>query len=208
MKQLGLNVRNIGLVFIEKFFDLTNILDGGEGGATFGRLNSPWSEEQRINNRKARLGVNVKHTKEGYENRKKGIRGYCDKNKKPILQYDLDGNFIKEWESAVDAGKTLGISHSNITRCCKKNNITTKGFLWKYKDGEIKNKIEKYIKPENHSKKAIIQLTKEGNKIKEYKSLSEAKKILGISVTNISNCLSGVSKTAGGFKWKYKINNN
>ena len=30
-----------------------------------------------------------------------------ERHKKPILQYDLDGNFIREWPSATDAGKEL-----------------------------------------------------------------------------------------------------
>ena len=32
------------------------------------------------------------------------------------------------------------------------------------------------------------------------------RRILGISTSNLSNCLTGRSKTAGGFKWKYKNN--
>ena len=95
-------------------FNLTNILSGGEGGATFGRLGKKWSEEQRKNNRIARVGLKLTQSKEGKENRRKGSRKYYDKNKKPVLQYDLDGNFIKSWESSVDAGKELDISYSDI----------------------------------------------------------------------------------------------
>lgn len=114
-------------------FDLTNILDGGNGGATYGRLGVPWSKEQIINNRKARLGVSIKQTKQGNENREKGKRVFYDKNKKPILQYDLDGNLIREWESAVDAGIELKINHANITKVCKGMRNKSGEFIWKYK---------------------------------------------------------------------------
>lgn len=194
--------------YYRELFDLTNILDGGEGGSTFGRLGKPWSEEQRKNNKKARLGVSVQHTDEGNKKRAEGVRRYYDKNKKPVLQYDLDGNFIKEWKSSVDAGKILGIPYSNINKVCKNKTLTSYGFMWRYKNGDIENKIEKYVKPEGSSNKPIIQLTKKGDVVKEYKSLTEAYLETGIKRTNISNCLTGITKSAGGYKWVYKIKTN
>lgn len=191
------------IAYYRELFDLTNILDGGEGGATFGRLGKPWTKEQHAANKIARTGLNVNHTKEGDENRSKGRRKYFDKNKKPVLQYDLDGKFIKEWASAVDAGKELKTHHSDITRSCKKENLTSIGFMWKYKENNIKTKIKPYVKV-SASNKAVVRLTKDDKEIDEFKSLSDVKRILGISVTNICNCLTGRSKTAGGFKWKYK----
>jgi hypothetical protein len=185
-------------------FDLTNILEGGEGGSTFGRLGKPWSDEQRKNNAIARTGLSVSRTKEGNANRKKGVRGYYDKNKKPVLQYDLEGKFIREWESAVDAGKDLKISYSDINRSCKKEGYTSAGFQWRYKVGEVKNEINKYVKPENGSNVEVIQMTKEGERIKEFKSIMDASRQTAILNSSINNCLSGRSQSAGGYKWKYK----
>ena len=39
-----------------------------------------------------------------------------EKIKKPILQFDLDGNLIREWECAYDVGKEVT---SNICSCLK-----------------------------------------------------------------------------------------
>lgn len=51
-----------------------------------------------------------------------------------ILQMDLSGNIINEWESPVDAAKALGIkSSSNIIQVCLGNRKTLKGFTWKFK---------------------------------------------------------------------------
>lgn len=47
----------------------------------------------------------------------------------------------------------------------------------------------------------ILQTTKEGVPIKEWYSLNDAAKELGINVGNISNVLTGRQKSAGGFKW-------
>ena len=46
----------------------------------------------------------------------------------PILQYTIDGVFIKKWESMTQASKELGIS--NITRAISKN-LTAGGYRWK-----------------------------------------------------------------------------
>lgn len=52
---------------------------------------------------------------------------------KPVLQFDLDGNFIREWESIKQAQETLKIG--NISNACRKNkNKTSGGFIWKYKE--------------------------------------------------------------------------
>lgn len=52
----------------------------------------------------------------------------------PILQYSKTGDFIKEWTCASFAGKTLGISPSGITACCRLKRKTAGGYVWKYKN--------------------------------------------------------------------------
>lgn len=48
------------------------------------------------------------------------------------LQYDKDGNLIKEWENAKIAGKTLGINPNNIQQVCVGKRKKCGGFIWKY----------------------------------------------------------------------------
>lgn len=56
------------------------------------------------------------------------------KNKwKPIIQYDLNNNLIKEWESIKSASDELKINSGDISTCCRGRQITAKGFIWKYK---------------------------------------------------------------------------
>jgi hypothetical protein len=55
-------------------------------------------------------------------------------NKKPIIQYDLKGNFIKEWDSAKSISIYIGRSPSPITACCKGKQKTCYGFIFKYKN--------------------------------------------------------------------------
>lgn len=54
--------------------------------------------------------------------------------KKKILQFDLDGNFLKEWECTKDIERNLSIHHSNISACCKGRLKTSGGYIWRYAD--------------------------------------------------------------------------
>lgn len=50
-----------------------------------------------------------------------------------VNQYDLDGNFIKTWDGARQAGSAIGHPATNITRCCRKRGIKTAyGYKWEY----------------------------------------------------------------------------
>lgn len=51
-----------------------------------------------------------------------------------VNQYDLNGNFIKTWNSVIEANKFYKTSH--ISECCndKSNRKMAKGYLWKYAD--------------------------------------------------------------------------
>ena len=70
------------------------------------------------------------NTKHAYKNNL--IKHY----KIEINQYDLEGNYIKTWESAKEIEKKLKIKNSQICRCCKNENSTAGGYYWKYKREE------------------------------------------------------------------------
>ena len=55
-----------------------------------------------------------------------------------VLQYDKNGNYIKEWDCIRQAERELGIYGQNITKCCKGIYKTCGGFIWKYKKEMIK----------------------------------------------------------------------
>lgn len=65
------------------------------------------------------------------------IKEHNDKIAKSVCQYDLNGNFIKEFASAVDAGKQLGIEPSGIRKTCKGNQKHAGGYIWKLKENSI-----------------------------------------------------------------------
>jgi group I intron endonuclease len=54
-------------------------------------------------------------------------------NRKQVLQYDKQNNFIKEWDTCKQASKSLGIPVQNISSCCRGEIKTCNNSIWKYK---------------------------------------------------------------------------
>lgn len=52
---------------------------------------------------------------------------------KEILQYTLNGEFVRAYLSAKDANRISGFSSSHIADCCRGERKTHKGFKWTYK---------------------------------------------------------------------------
>ncbi len=55
-------------------------------------------------------------------------------NSKIILQYDLDGKYIKAWNSIKEASEQLNICDTGIIQVAKGKRITAGGYIWKYKN--------------------------------------------------------------------------
>lgn len=153
----------------------------------------------------ARKGNNSWITDSMKENLKirvqESVKNNTQSGNKAVLQYDLEGNFIKEWFSITQVKKELGFCDRVLIDVCKKRKISACGFVWRYKTLDYSLKIEVPRKPINQ---LLIQYDKEMNVINEFESLMDAHKVTNVSRTSIANNLSGLSKSAGGFIWKYK----
>ena len=53
------------------------------------------------------------------------------KTSKKVLQFTLDGEFIREWESTMECGRN-GFSQGNVAACCRGERKSHKGFKWCY----------------------------------------------------------------------------
>lgn len=138
-----------------------------------------------------------------YTNSNKPITAYKTKhipNGKHVFQYDLNGNFIKEWNSYLEAAHELNIPHQHIRRVLVGERIMTNSFIFRY---DFQEKITEYNKETKSFWKPVEQYTLDGAFVKEWKSITEAQQALGIK-HGIGKCCSGIGKTAGGFQWKYK----
>lgn len=125
-------------------------------------------------------------------------------NKKAIVQYTINGDFVREWVGIKDAAAHFSKNNGadgNIIKCLKGRNKIAYGYVWFYKGKERVINPLAYVK-----KKAIIQCTLDNILIKEHESIRDAAKNTGIDRASISRCANGHKwqKHAGGFIWKYK----
>ena len=66
---------------------------------------------------------------------RKGARtGIPNKNKKKVIQYDMNGNFIAEWDSQWQARDFFNLAGDGIGMVCRGKQKSACGYLWKYKE--------------------------------------------------------------------------
>ena len=53
---------------------------------------------------------------------------------KPVLQFTLEGEFVKEWTNAWEASRQTGIQHTSIIKCLKGKRNKAGEHEWKYKE--------------------------------------------------------------------------
>ena len=74
--------------------------------------------------------------KKGKPSPKKGIPMSEEQKKKlskKVLQFTLNGEFIREWPSFAECERN-GFYGTAVCKCCQGKQKTHKGFIWKYKD--------------------------------------------------------------------------
>lgn len=52
---------------------------------------------------------------------------------KPILQFDLDGNFVAEYDSVMTVERTLGFLNGNVVAAARGRYKQAYGYVWRYK---------------------------------------------------------------------------
>lgn len=126
---------------------------------------------------------------------------------KRVVQYDMQGNLIKIWDSISDVKRELNLNQGNIGKCCN-NKIdgdawkTTGGYIWRYYGEELtKEHIEWCNKRKNS--RLVAQYSLLGELIYVFESMREAELKTGINHGNISACCNGRYKHAGGYIWRY-----
>lgn len=140
---------------------------------------------------------------------------YVPIKRRSVYQFDLNGNFLRKFESLSDAYRFLGVGtkHTKIQDCINKNHCIY-GFLWSYDIND--NPYDAYF----NYQEQITEKKKRGERVRQiipinqydldnhyiatYKNMKEPSKLFGIdNSVNISLCCKHIWETAYGFKWFY-----
>lgn len=183
-----LNILNEREIFWIKYYntylDGFNLTEGGDTlancvvkGKSFPQKNKKLKGFKRSQETK----ILMKKSKIGYKPDLKCHEKRTEMLIKAVLQYDLEGNFIREWPSAKDAWRNgIVTTYGEISACCLNKVRTACGYIWRFKE---KDNIELKITPEKrkiykpNTKRIKNQSIEINNKI--YPSITAAAKDLG-----------------------------
>lgn len=122
---------------------------------------------------------------------------------KYVYQYDLEGNFIKQWFNANTIASELGYNDGDIGRCCKyeehEGQRSAYGYYWSY------IKYDKYpIKEVKRTTKKVYKFDKNKQLVNIFNSAKEASKDANINYkffcSKCNNC-----KLCNSYYYSYNI---
>jgi len=137
-EELELNIK-------ERYYqDFYNVLDNKKGlncrltatNDKSGKLSEETKNKQSSTKKKMyKEGLIVNPNLKGEKRDPVLMLSINSKKRKTVLQYDLQMNFIKEWEGVTLASKHYGLSKNCIFNCLRKGlDFSSGGFKWKYKN--------------------------------------------------------------------------
>lgn len=131
---------------------------------------------------------------------------YRQPKKKPVLQYDLNGDFIREWKYAKEPILSgLKVSYHGISDCIRGRQETAGGYIWKEKTSDnFPIKVEKKKRTHSPTGKKVQHFDKEGKIIGEYENPKECSRVLKVPYTILTQMLKGKRGPRYGETFKFK----
>jgi hypothetical protein len=162
---------------------------------------------------KAKMSENMKGSHGGpfTETHIQGIKDSRRINSKRILQYDLNGKFLKEWKSKGEAADWITTQEvraigqnipSQIKDCCLGRIISCWGSIWRFRD-EFIPLIPKYYPIEQYKDNILINTFYNEIEAEEYILKNNLTKNKQKPRNLIKNSIKKDKKFCG-FNWKYK----
>lgn len=138
---------------------------------------------------------------------------------KKILQYDLDGYYVREWSSGKIASEHFNCSPTTISKCCLGQAKKSIGYIWRFYTEDFPLFIEVNLSEReklsnsafrivenNVSTKKVLKYDIFGKFIRSYNSILDAvKDNEKTNRSSLSGCCVGEFKTSGGFIWRFQL---
>ena len=134
---------------------LSNMTNGGDGSNRIQTKEEKIKKSELVKN-KIKNGILWGFFKPGYK----------ETQEKSVLQFDINGNLIKRWNSIVEIKSTLvDVHRSHISACCRGLRKTHNGFIWKY---EKESDISEYKKKKSKNVKSNGNLSRDKKMANEF----------------------------------------
>jgi len=126
----------------------------------------------------------------------------------PVVQYNLEGKFVREYTSVIEAAEISGIHINKVLMCVKRKIKNVGQHQWRFKKAVCKDEEIRDIEPVRPGKtlRAVCQFAPDGRFIRQYPSIREAAGKTNINKNTIYRCAIKKSNTygCGGFQWRFK----
>lgn len=126
----------------------------------------------------------------------KALEKAVEVNNKPVMQFDLEGNYIQTFKSRKEAAKSVNRNETQISECCYSNGRSCGGYQWCNVGDE--NKIKKY-KDTHETVGSIVQML-DGVIINIFKNAREAAESMNKNPKSLYKPIKK-KKIAYGFQW-------
>lgn len=179
-----------------------NIREGGSNGSMSEESKRKLSESLKGKRPSEETRKKLSESRKGRKRSEKNKQIVKEAQARKIVQYSLQGDFIKVWDCISDTGRELGIDISSIAKCCKGKYSKAGGFIWKYLEDEL-TENEVSLRNKTKRERPVAQYSLSGELICVFDSITEASLKTGIYRSGIYRCCSGWRNNAGGFIWKH-----
>lgn len=126
------------------------------------------------------------------------------KRRKKVVQYSIDGKFIKLWNSTKESAEHYSNSKRAsdwLQEAISGKAISWHGYIWRRYNGSTKDIL---VERKPSLRRRILQYSLDNRLINNYNSASEAAHAVKGDATNILRCANGKYKKSYGYKWKYE----
>ena len=150
----------------------------GAGNPFYGKTHTEEFKKQKA------IQVSEYNKKNGVRVPEWGVQKAREVVRKKILCYDLQGNFLKEYDSLSSASSELSISHQSITDSLIKRKSQAKGYVFRYKTDNYSLKIDVGVIKSKTVKRPIV--CEYAGEVMVFDGSEEASQQLGIPKTTIN----------------------
>lgn len=116
---------------------------------------------------------------------------------KKIKQYELDGRFIRMWNSANEIATYYKTTAKAIRKVCNKERKSCYGFIWEYVENN------EWYYDQTKKSKQVLQFDLSENLIRVWPNIKEASEFYYVTVQSIQRACNGKMKTCKNFIWKH-----
>lgn len=126
--------------------------------------------------------------------------------RKPVYQYDLQGNFIAKHKCCADVEHMFRTYQGAMVHVMYESKRGEwNNYLWSFEE-RTKEQWHDILKDNKSSRRCVARLSEDGTEIDRYDTMQKAADKFGVSVSAILQCCKGKSNTCAGYRWRYVDN--